>query len=152
MDVLATNFKRNTEEREGYLSISDVVDDNFKQYIFNSAIKLKCTKDAPDRSFTKWIAYWEDSPIAIEMTVITTVLETGYIKAIVVDKKVRSLDEINPYPARNSKVFGFLVEGKFMIEKDAKEYVINMLQTPTEKKKVVDQNAIDSIKKAWGLK
>ena len=116
MDVLATNFKRNTEEREGYLSISDVVDDNFKQYIFNSAIKLKCTKDAPDRSFTKWIAYWEDSPIAIEMTVITTVLETGYIKAIVVDKKVRSLDEINPYPARNSKVFGFLVEGKFMIE------------------------------------
>lgn len=104
MDVLATNFKRNVEEREGYFSISEVVDDNFKQYIFNSAIKLKCTKDSPDRSFTKWIAYWEDSPVAIEMTVITTVLETGYIKAIIVDKKVRTLDEINPYPARNSKV------------------------------------------------
>ncbi|AXC39066.1 UNVERIFIED_ORG: hypothetical protein [Escherichia phage CMSTMSU] len=44
MDVLATQFKRNAEEREGYLSISEVVEDGFKQYIFNSAIKLKPTK------------------------------------------------------------------------------------------------------------
>lgn len=152
MDVLATQFKRNAEEREGYLSISEVVEDGFKQYIFNSAIKLKPTKDSPDRSFTKWIAFWEESPIAIEMTVITTVLETGYIKAIVVDKKVRNLDEIGTYPARNSKVFGCLVDGKFMIEKDAKNYVIDKLQTSATKQEVVDQNAVDAIKKAWGLK
>lgn len=163
MDVLATQFKRNAELREGYMSISEVVENNFKQYIFNSAIKIKPTKESPDRSFTKWIAYWEESPIVIEMTVITTVLETGYVKATIVDKKVRTLEEVGEYPARNSKVFGYLIDSKFKLEKDARAYVMDKVQqlsetqqqqspAPVSKSEAVDQAAIEQIKKAWGLK
>lgn len=152
MTVLATQFKRNTEQREGYLSISEVVEGNFKQYIFNASIKLKATKSDKDRGFTKWVAYWEDSPVAIEMTVMTTVLETGYIKATIVDKQVRTIDEIGPYPARNSKVFGNLIDGKFMLDKDAQVYVMDKVEKAAAKKEVINQSQIDLIKQAWGLK
>lgn len=152
MTVLATQFKRNTEQREGYLSISDVVENNFKQYIFNSFIKIKSTQAEPERSFTKWIVYWEDSPIAIEMTVITSVLETGFVKAVVVDKKMHNVSELGAYPARNAKVFGVMVDNKFMLKDGAQKYVMDKVQKRTEQKEVVDQATIDQIKNAWGLK
>lgn len=158
MDVLATQFKRNAEQREGYLSISDVAENNFKQYIFNSAIKLKVTKNTSDISFTKWVAYWEDSPIAIEMTVITSVLPTGYIKATIVDKKVRPVEDIGIYPAKNSKVFGRLVDNKFMLEgEQLSKYVENKMKNAVElsspvQTSVLDQSKIDQIKEAWGIK
>lgn len=158
MDVLATQFKRNAEQREGYLSISDVTENNFKQYIFNSAIKLKVSKNTNDISFTKWIAYWEDSPIAIEMTVITSILPTGYVKATIVDKKVRPVDEICAYPSKHSKVFGRLVDNKFMLDGSVGSYVENKMNqinnsstVPTKVKAELDQSKIDQIKEAWGI-
>lgn len=158
MDVLATQFKRNAEQREGYLSISDVVENNFKQYIFNSSIKLKVSKNNNDISFTKWVAYWEDSPIAIEMTVITSVLPTGYVKATIVDKKLRPVDDIGSYPAKHSKVFGRLVDNKFMLNGSVGPYVENKMkqmnkavEVPEKAKAELDQSKIDQIKEAWGI-
>ena len=117
MKVLVTQFKANTSLREGYLSISDVVENNFKQYIFNSCIKLK-PKKGESLEFTKWLAYWEDPPILIEMTVLINVLPTGYVKATIVDKDMKQVSEVGEYPGKQSKTFAHYQNGKFQTEAD----------------------------------
>ena len=72
MDALATLFKLNTSEKEGYLSISDL--ENTSEYIFKNTIKTKANKDKSNTHFTKWIAYWEGVNFAVEMTVLLKVL------------------------------------------------------------------------------
>lgn len=117
MKVLATQFKANMSLREGYLSISDVVENNFKQHIFNSCIKLTPKKDEKVE-FTKWLAYWEGSPVLIEMTVLTTVLPTGYVKVTIVDKAVRGIDEVGFYPGKQSKTMVEYRDGKLLVTEE----------------------------------
>lgn len=127
MKVLVTQFKSNMSLRDGYLSISDVVGNNFKQYIFNSCIKLKPKKDET-LEFTKWLAYWEDSPILIEMTVLINVLPTGYVKATIVDKDMKQVSDVGQYPGKQSKTFAQYLNGKFQTEADILREAKNLLK------------------------
>lgn len=155
MDALATLFKLNTSEKEGYLSISDI--ENVGEYIFKNSIKIKANKDQSNAHFTKWIAYWEGTNFAVEMTVLPKVLSTGYVKISIIDKKLRTTEEIGEYPSKSTKIFGTMINNKFMVEKTKIQYIADVISEfenrPKPKtQKETNQDYVNKIKEAWGLK
>lgn len=158
MDVLATLFKMNTQEKEGYLSLSDI--ENTGEYIFKNTIKLKTSKNNTNTNFTKWIAYWEGTNLAVEMTVLAKALSTGYVKVTIIDKKLRTTDECGEYPVKGTKVFGTMIKDKFMIEKTRDQYIQDVMNEfenrpkPKSKEQLSTEQSqayIDQIKEAWGI-
>ncbi|QOE32650.1 hypothetical protein CPT_Muenster_484 [Klebsiella phage Muenster] len=155
MDSLATLFKLNTSEKEGYLSISDL--ENTSEYIFKNTIKIKANKDKSNTHFTKWIAYWEGVNFAVEMTVLPKVLSTGFVKVVIIDKNLRPISEIGEYPVKGTKVFGTMINNKFMIEKTKTQYINQVISEFENKpkpktKSETNEEYVNKIKEAWGLK
>ena len=120
MNVLGTKFSTAMGARNGWFSINEVLDDTFKHYTFNQCLKLKVTPENKDAmNFVQWIMYWEDSPVAVHLHVLTSVLPTGFVKATVLSKKHVFIDEIGEYPSKQAVMDGFLVDGKFLDKKGA---------------------------------
>lgn len=118
MNVLGTKFTTAMGARNGWFSINEVMEDTFKHYTFNQCLKLKVTPENKDNmNFLQWVMYWEDSPVAVHLHVITTVLSTGYVKATVISKRHVFLDEIGEYPSKQAVMDGFMVDGKFLDRK-----------------------------------
>lgn len=135
MNVLGTKFTTAMGARNGWFSINEVMEDTFKQYTFNQCLKLKVTPENKDNmNFVQWVMYWEGSPVAVHLHVLTTVLSTGYVKATVISKRHVFLDEIGEYPSKQAVMDGFIVDGKFVDKKTAEALALAKLMKGEYKK------------------
>lgn len=123
MNVLGTKFSTAMGARNGWFTINEVLDDTFKHYTFNQCLKLKVTPETKDdMNFIEWVMYWEGSPVAVHLHVLTTVLSTGYVKATVISKRHVFTDEIGEFPGKQAIIDGYMIDGKFMDKKGAEAY------------------------------
>lgn len=138
MNVLGTKFSTAMGARNGWFSINEVLDDTFKHYTFNQCLKLKVPAEERENfGFVQWVMYWEDSPVAVLLHVLTTVLPTGYVKVSVLSKEHKFIDEIGEYPSKQAVMDGFYVDGKFFDRKGLDAHYLNKLKNG-EYKKVPD--------------
>lgn len=138
MNVLGTKFSTAMGARNGWFSINEVLDDTFKHYTFNQCLKLKVPAEERENfGFVQWVMYWEDSPVAVLLHVLTTVLPTGYVKVSVLSKEHKFIDEIGEYPSKQAVMDGFYVDGKFLDRKGLDAHYLNKLKNG-EYKKVPD--------------
>lgn len=107
MAVLANIFKNNMAKRHGFLSINDVMDDNFQYYTFDSIVKLH------EANFDSWVVYWEGSPVAVKCTVKADVLPNGFVKVAILNKEVAFTDVLGEYPSSTNHVMGSYFGDKF---------------------------------------
>lgn len=154
MNIVATKLSTSMSNRQGYISISDAMEENFKSYTFSNCLKLK--KDS--QGFTKWVLYWEDVDFVVVFTTITTVLSTGFVKATIIDRKLTDVQTVGEYCGKLSFCEVQEIKGKFMTTKarDAKVQAELAQHDFTERgvKKQSDaemQSQIDSIAQAWGI-
>jgi|AGFT01.1.fsa_nt_gi hypothetical protein len=159
MNIVATKLSTAMSKRQGYLSISDAMEQNLKSYTFSNCIKLK--KDA--LGFTKWVLYWDDTDFVVVFTVITTLLSTGYVKATIIDRTLTDVQTVGAYDGKNAFCEVFLTQGKYLTKKSQTVAAANALSShdfsaKIQNNKVKDadpvkmQAQIDSIAEAWGIK
>lgn len=97
---LLTRFTKSASTREGYLDLSTIMDPTLQQYTFNSVFKLKEFKP-----FDTWVLYYEDSPVAVRMTVRSDVMANGNVRVLIIDRNVVGLDEVPPVPSSAVKYY-----------------------------------------------
>lgn len=120
MSVLGTKFTSSMVGRQGYMSIKDVLEDQFKYYTFNTCIKIKDVSD-----IDTWVMYWENSPVAVVLKVLPSILNTKFTKVAIISKEVVSTDDVGEYPGKSNHMFGLMYnKTKFM----SKENVIAKVQ------------------------
>lgn len=158
MNIVATKLSNAMSKRQGYVSISDAMEENFKSYTFSHCLKLK--KDS--QGFTKWVLYWDDVDFVVVFTVITTVLSTGYVKATIIDRKLTDVQTVGEYGGKLSFCEVEEVQGKFLTKKarDLKvqealathDFSVRGKQTTKEvQDKAVIESQVKSIAEAWGI-
>lgn len=158
MNIVATKLTSAMSKRQGYVSISDAMEDNFKSYTFSNCLKLK--KD--HTGFTKWVLYWDDVDFVVVFTVITTVLSTGFVKATIIDRTLTDVQTVGPYAGKLSFCEVELIQGKYTTRKvrDAQiqEALSNrdftsrgVAKKETAKDAAAIQSQVDSIAAAWGI-
>lgn len=158
MNIVATKLSNAMSKRQGYISISDAMEDNFKSYTFSNCLKLK----KEHSGFTKWVLYWDDVDFVVVFTVLTTVLSTGHVKATIIDRKLTDVQTVGEYCGKLSFCEVEEVKGKFMTKKARDAQVQAALAThdfssrgvtkqKEEKDAAVIQSQLDSIAAAWGI-
>lgn len=100
MTVLVTIMKSSMKGKDGYISVQDSDVHNYSNiglYIFNKCIKVKTPKP-----ISKWLCYWEGLPFAVEYTVQSEKLCTGYLQVTVLDHKVLDISVIGEYNSKRN--------------------------------------------------
>lgn len=158
MNIVATKLTNAMSKRQGYISISDAMAENFKSYTFSNCLKIK--KDSS--GFTKWVLYWDDVDFVVVFTVLTTVLSTGFVKATIIDRTLTDVQTVGEYCSKLSFCEVEEVKGKFLTRKERDAQIQEALSTrdfsvrgqtkvQVEKTKAEIQSQIDSIAAAWGI-
>lgn len=158
MNIVATKLTNAMSKRQGYISISDAMEDSFKSYTFSNCLKLK--KD--HTGFTKWVLYWDDVDFVVVFTVLTTVLSTGFVKATIIDRTLTDVQTVGPYVGKLSFCEVELIQGKYTTRKARDAHVQAELakhdftargvkKEQTEKDTAEIQSKVDSIAAAWGI-
>lgn len=162
MNIIATKLTNAMSKRQGYITISDAMEENFKSYTFSNCLKLK--KDS--QGFTKWVLYWDDVDFVVVFTVITTVLSTGYVKATIIDRKLTDVQTVGSYQGKLSFCEVEEVQGKYLTKKARDTLVQEALashnfsargttqeaQKPKEQKNKAEiKSQVDAIAAAWGI-
>lgn len=125
MTVLVTNFKQNMQDKDGFLSVQEMLNDGCSSHIFKGCLKIKPAPE--DENFCQWLAYWEGFPYAVLCTVGATKFPNGDIKVSILTKELKTLEEVGEYPAKKNSVFGDLINGKFISTKNLPKYVNDVI-------------------------
>lgn len=158
MNIVATKLNTAMSHRQGYVSISDAMEENFKSYTFSNCLKLKKDKSG----FTKWVLYWEDVDFVVVFTVLTTVLSTGFVKATIIDRTLTDVQTVGHYAGKLSFCEVEEIQGKFMTRKARDAQVQAALANhdfsvrgnntlKDEKNAEAIKIQVDQIAAAWGI-
>lgn len=134
MTVLVTNFKQNMQDKDGFLSVQEMLEAGCSSHIFKGCLKIKPAPE--DENFCQWLAYWQGFPYAILCTVTATKFPNGDTKVTILTKELKTLEEVGEYPSKNNSVFGDFIDGKFVSTKNLQKYVNDVI-VPTVKAKIV---------------
>lgn len=165
MSVLCTIFKQAMQDKDGFLSVQEMLQDSCSSHIFKGCLQVKPKED--EKHISQWVAYWEGFPFVIICTVSSAILGNGNLKLMILGKELKPIDEMGEYTAKRNSCFGQIMNGKFVQSKDIVAYVEkNILpgldkpkKTAQTKQKQVDtvsQSKMDEFKKTieenWGCK
>lgn len=133
MTVLVTNFKQNMQDKDGFLSVQEMLNDGCSSHIFKGCLKVK--PSASDEHFSQWLAYWDGFPYAVLCTVSAIQFPNGDIKVLILTKELKTLEEVGSYPSKKNSIFGDFIDGKFISTKDLPKYVNDVI-VPNVKAKI----------------
>lgn len=133
MTVLVTNFKQKMQDKDGFMSVQEMLNDGCSSHIFKGCLKVN--PSPADAQFSQWLAYWEGFPYAVMCTVHATQFPNGDVKVTILTKELKTLEEVGEYPVKKNSVFGDFIDGKFISTKDLPKYVNDVI-VPNVKAKI----------------
>lgn len=110
-NVLATVMRTKMQNRAGYLSINELMDEMTMYYTFKNCIKVH-----DDTPFVNWICYWEDSPVAVKCVVQASVLANSFTKVAIISKELVEVSSIGEYNSSKNFTKGYIHNNKFIEE------------------------------------
>lgn len=92
MTTLYSRFSKGTFNRNGFVSISDML--NTTRYVFSQCLKLR--NGAP--SFGTWMVYYEDCPFVLKMLVKSHDTSSGFCGVQILNIEHMTVEEAGAYP------------------------------------------------------
>lgn len=130
MAVLVTRFKKSHQDKDGYLSANEMMNDGCSTHIFKGCLKIKPNKT---KSFSQWLVYWEDFPFAILCTTHSTWLANGDVKVSILTKELKTIEEIGEYTSKRNYEFGELINSKFVKSSDLQKTIMGIAEESRKK-------------------
>lgn len=93
--ILFTRFSKGTFNRQGFISISDML--MTTRYVFQHCLKVR-----NGNSFGIWMVYYEDCPFVLKLIVKSYDTSTGYCAVQILNCEHVVLDSTNQYPSNDN--------------------------------------------------